>query len=528
MPKVVSKAQYRMMQGILHGKHKGTKRGDHGPPKWAIEHYDFPDYKSLPESKGKELEGGHWGHGDGNSEYHKHKTRKEYNKHHPHHGHGRNKKNKDESKKSHEKKKKSLKKTDSGYEWAAMILMDDNNRVLLGQHTDGSLAFPGGHVDSTDPDTEVTAIRETKEETGIEVQTATKIWSSKGKNKGDLYIAEKFTGSPKNSNELKNLKWHEPHEIQWEDVRDCCVKPLKYFIKYKLGKSLKGMMALESLNKNIVRQKSGVTHEITHGDALRLIGTGLFKKIKKEVEDMQDEDFRDFKLDTCTVKIRKHMNDVYSGNVVDGHKTIYQFTNKSLPEVTAALMSVFEWYLPEDEDILNTIDEKNISDDDIHGGLSALIDHYKKHNISNIYAEMENIREEIRNGVAVDVQQIEARIMKLFDKLEDVVHTIVDKHNTLKDLTEKELEEIDKKLRELQSKIDDMNKKSETVEAISVHKKNPEKILREEYSYLPRPSIEISPEGKIKITFDSEWTSLEKENFLHDLRAKVLKKEKSK
>jgi 8-oxo-dGTP pyrophosphatase MutT (NUDIX family) len=520
MPAVVSKAQYRMMQAILHGKKTSTKRGDHGPPKWAIGHYSFPDYKSLPESKGKELDGGHWGHKGDGGKYHKHGSKKEYNKHHEHHGHGK-------GSKRETKKEKSVKKDDSDLGWVAMILIDDNNRILLGEHSDGGLAFPGGHIDHTDANSEVAAIRETKEETGISVDIATKIWSSEGKDKGELYLAQKFTGEPKSSDELKKLKWYETQDIEWEKLRECCVEPLKYFIEKKLGKSLKGMLALEKLNKNIVRQKPEVTHEITHGDALRFIGTGLFKKIKSEVDGMSDEDFKDIKLDSYTVKIRKHMNDVYSGNVSDGHKIIYQFTNRSLPELTVALMSVFEWYLPEDEEVLDLIDEEKISDDDIHGGLSALIDNYKKHNIGNIYEEMENIRKEIRNGAAIDIQQVESRIMKLFDKLEGVVNTVIGKHNKLADLTEKELQEVTDKLRELQSKIEEMGKKPETIEAVSVHKKNPDKIHSNEYPYLPKPQIEISADGKIRITFDSEWTSLEKQNFLRDMRAKVLSRERA-
>lgn len=515
MPAVVSKAQFRMMQAILHGKKHSTRRGDSGPPKWAIKDYTFPDYDSLPESKGKELKGGRWGHKGDGGDYHKHKNREEYNKRHPHHGKGKHKHS--------SKKEKHAKKSDSDLGWVAMILIDDNNRILLGEHVDGGLAFPGGHVDPSDANKEMAAIRETKEETGIDVQIATKIWSAA--NNGELYIADKFTGEPKSSNELKKLKWHEVHDLDWSKIRECCVAPLKYFIENKLGKSLQAMVALENLSKNIVRQKPDVVREITHGDALRFIGTGLFKKIKKEVESMKDEDFKDIVLDVYTLKIRKHMSDVYSGSVNDGHKTIYQFTNRSLPELTVALMSVFEWYLPEDEEVLDLIDEDKISDDDIHGGLSALMDNYKKHNIGNIYKEMENIRQEIRNGAAIDVQQVESRIMKLFDKLESVMHTVVEKHNKLKDLTEKELEDIDKKLRELQSKLDSINKKPETVEAISTHNKNPEKIHRDEYPYLPKPQVEISPDGKIKITFDSEWTSLEKENFLQDMKAKVLKKQ---
>jgi hypothetical protein len=140
---------------------------------------------------------------------------------------------------------------------------------------------------------------------------------------------------------------------------------------------------------------------------------------------------------------------------------------------------------------------------------------------------METIREQMRNGMAVDLQQVEARIMKLFDKLEDVVQTISEKHNHLAEMAGTEIDELENKLRELQSKIDDMGKGPEVVHAYSAHRPNAARIHDENYPYLPRPQVEISPNGAIKITFGSDWTDLEKQNFLHDMRAKAVKREKS-
>jgi uncharacterized protein YdcH (DUF465 family) len=206
---------------------------------------------------------------------------------------------------------------------------------------------------------------------------------------------------------------------------------------------------------------------------------------------------------------------------------VYQFTNKSLPELTAALMSVFEWYMPEDESFLDSVHDDAMDDDVVHGGVQSLIENYKRHNIGNIYQEMETIREQLRNGVAVDLQQVETRIMKLFDKLEEVVQTISEKHNNLAEMAGNEIDELESKLRELQSKIDDMGKGPEVVHAYSVHRPNAARIHDENYPYLPRPQVEISPNGAIKITFGSDWTDLEKQNFLHDMRAKAVKREKS-
>jgi hypothetical protein len=169
------------------------------------------------------------------------------------------------------------------------------------------------------------------------------------------------------------------------------------------------MLALEHMQKNIIRQ-NGHVFELTHGDSLKLVGNGVFRWLRNAVAGMQDESFKDVHLDTYTLSIRKHINDVYSGRVQDGHKIVHQFVNRSLPALTAELMSVFEWYLPEDAKELELFDESKLPDDAIDGAFHEMTENYKRHNIGNIYEEVEIVREQIRNGVAVDVQQVEAAL----------------------------------------------------------------------------------------------------------------------
>ena len=499
-----------MMMAIAHGAH--VKDGPRGrPPKSVAAKYTDPG-KDAPEQSGKDS-GGTWG-----------------DKHHA------------KAKEKHEKEKKSKKDLKKSFQEfykandiaakdfmgkdkaAATIVIDNNGRILLGKHK-GGISFPGGHMDPEDMgDFALTALRELKEEANIIGRNPTKVWE--GKDRGNyvvVYLIESWTGTPKHGDDLGPLKWVEPQEIDWENLRGCCRLPLKQYIEQKLGKSLVGMIALEKLEKNIIRDKGNAVFEVTHGDALRLVGTGMFRRIREAVQGMEDEDFRDIKLDTHTVSIRRHMSDVYSGRVIDGHKVVYQFTNKSLPELTAALMSVFEWYLPEDEKELDLLDD-NLDDDTIQGGLQTLIENYKKHNIGNIYEEMETIREQIRNGVAVDLQQVEARVMTLFDKLEDIVRDVSIKHNDLAELAGKEIDDLENKLRELQYKLDDMGKMPNTVEAYTSGRPNAAKIHDENFPHLPKPQVEIEPNGKIKITFAHNWSDFEKSDFLHDLRAKVIKR----
>jgi 8-oxo-dGTP pyrophosphatase MutT (NUDIX family)/Txe/YoeB family toxin of Txe-Axe toxin-antitoxin module len=507
MPQAVSRKQFRMMQAILHGKVDESKSSGRGtPPKSVAAKYTSPG-KDAPEQHG-ENRGGSW------------------NEHH----HAKAKERVKEERKKRKKTKKELKKAFEDHyagHAAAAIVMNDNNQILLGRHSTGGLAFAGGHMDMADGDKAITALRELKEELGVTGRNPQKIWSGRlNGNDCDVFLVESFTGEPKSTDELKEPRWFDIDDIPWDDLRDCCEKPLEYFVRTKLGKSLKGMIAIEKLEKNIIRQRGNAVLEVTHGDALRLVGNGMFRKLREEVKGMKDEDFKDIHIDTYKVTIRKHMNDIYSGRVEDGHKIVYQFTNKSLPELTAALMSVFEWYVPEDENFLDMVDD-NMQDDIIHGGVQSLIDNYKRHNIGNIYQEMETIREQIRNGMAVDLQQVESRIMKLFDKLEETIHTVAGKHNDLASMAGNEIDELERKLRELASKVDEMERVPETVTAYSAHPASPAKVHDENYPYLPRPQVEISPNGKIRITFSPDWTDLEKQNFLHDMRAKAVKREKS-
>jgi len=514
VPQAVSRKQYRMMMAIVHGKAKDGPRGR--PPKSVAAKYTDPG-KDAPEDKHNDR-GGTWG-----EEHHKRAHEKVK--------HGR---------KERKKSKKDLKKAFEEYlekgrdhrsnNCAAVLVMDQHNRILLGDHNKGGLAFPGGHC-HPDEGFEEGAIREASEETGCPVRISAEIF--RGKTNGNntvVFLGEIVHGKPKDTKSDKghesmtNWKWHEMDKIPWGELRDCCKEPISDFVSKRFGKSLKGMLALEILEKNIIRQKADAVFEVTHGDALRLVGNGMFRTLKRAVAGMEDEDFKDFHIDTHTVSIRRHMSDVYSGRVNDGHKTVYQFTNKSLPELTAALMSVFEWYFPEDEDHMHMLDDANLDDDALHGGLNELIDNYKRHNIGNIYQEMETVREQMRNGVAVDLQQVEARIMKLFDKLEEVTHELTGKHNELAQAAGKDMDELEAKLRELQSKIDSVGKIPKVVEAYSSNPANKDKVHDEFYSYLSKPKIEIMPNGKITISFSEDWQDGEKENFLKDMRAKALSK----
>jgi 8-oxo-dGTP pyrophosphatase MutT (NUDIX family) len=507
------------MMAILHGKDKGktSARGDRVPASVAGKYAGRSPGDSAPDSKGKEMSGGKWGEK----------------------GHGKAKTKIDKDRIERKKRRARLRKSleayliEQGRQGAGCLVINQDGQILLGRRTDnGMWSTPGGHVDPGESFEEA-ALRELREEAGLVAREAEEI--SSGRYRGydsKTYLVKSFKGKLKSNGEMSALKFFDPHEIPWNEMTDYACDAICAAIKDRLSKSKKisDMIAYEELQKNIIRS-GGATpqntiYEVTHGDALRLIGNGTFRMLRDAVKDMGDEEFRELKVDNYTLNVRKHVNDVYSGRITDGLKQVHQFTNKSLPAVAAELMSVFEWYLPEDEKELEILDNSELDEAVIEGGLNELIDKYKKHNIVNIYTEMENIREELRHGVTVDIQQVEQRMMKLFDKLESTLLNVVDKHNMLNTDAGRSIDVLEDKLITLQEKIETMSKQPVTVDAYSSSPPDSGRVHSEYYPYLSRPNVSISPDGHVKISFDGDWTHMERENFLKDMKARVLRQAK--
>ena len=497
MPKPVSAKQRRYMHAIMNSSAGSSARGDRVPRSVASKYTNSDDGSDLPESKGKEHEGGVWG------------------------------------KKKNKKKKKDLKKAFEQYyrgSGAGVICVNSQGQILMGKDADtGKWSTPGGHVDPGET-FEQAAIRELEEETGIKAKQIHEIKALQLEgNDSKIFYCDSFSGKPKDTKELKDVQWVDAHVAADEGHQRFISKlSLKAYFDSHLVKSrdLTDMLAIELLEKNVLRGAghTDAVFEMNHGDALKLVGTGTFRWLQSHVKNMQDEDFKDINVDSYILSIRKHANDIYSGRVNDGHKTIHQFTHRSLPEICAELMSLFEWYLPEDEPVLQYLDGQHLDDDAVSGGLKQLIENYNKHQIGNIYEEVENIRREIRQGNAVDLQQCEARMMKLFDQLEKLMHDVVDKHNKLTEDAGNEVEDIEMKLRELADKIDKLGRAPQEIMAVSSNPRNPDVVHANEYMYLSKPEVTIEPSGRIRIRFGSEWTPMEKENFLQDMRARAVSK----
>ena len=393
------------MYAIMNGKKGKTSRGDSGPPKSVAAKYSGAD-KDAPESKGKELKGGRWG-----------------------------------SKGDSSKNKKKLKKALIAFmeptkrKGAGCIVINEEGYVLLGNRADtGMLSTVGGTVDPGE-NYKAAAIRELKEESGLKAKEIEKCHEGVyGNWCNQTFVVTKYSGTIMPNGEMNNLKFYPFVDIPWHNLTDYARDSLHCYINKKLKKStnIKDMITCEDLKKNLMAgmgSSSDIVFNAPHHDCLSLVGNGVFRMIRDAVLDLEPEHFRDFHVDTYNVSVRKHVDGTYSGRISDGLKQVHQFTNKNIPSLATDLMSLFEWYLPEDEAELELLDDHHLTDDIIHSGLEELVNNYKKHQVANVYTEMETIREEMRQGHAVDLQQAEKKIMQLFDKLEASIIETADKHN---------------------------------------------------------------------------------------------------
>ena len=115
----------------------------------------------------------------------------------------------------------------------------ENNKVLLIQQTDNAWGFPKGHVENNEKEQE-TAIRETKEETNLDVEIISNkkyITNYKINNEIDkeviFFLAKKTSDKiKKQDEEIKNIKWVDLTKafdiITYENTKNLYKEVLKY------------------------------------------------------------------------------------------------------------------------------------------------------------------------------------------------------------------------------------------------------------------------------------------------------------
>ena len=554
MPQFASSKQRKMMMAIIHapGKNK-TQRGDFGPPARIAQKYinnsrgmNSEQKQSLPEDLGQAGpdKGGKWEMG---GTAHKRQAIKE--------GHHKKavtthikKKLKDKAKSSKKQKayqtraaakRGKLKKSLTDFlafsdqykgKGAGAIIFNPKGEVLIGRQINGEWSFPGGHVEG-DETFEQACKREVKEETGLEINNMEFLFQDilEG-NVAYNYIARVSEDNPKmkKGKEYKDLHWLTPSQI-WENeeiggnLRSCTAEALARIMTFKKSEISEECYA--ELHKGL-SDLSDLKYEVSPSNAYKYVGNGLYRSIYDQICDMDDEGYKDIELGIYKIQIRKHVGDLYSGKLDNGQKTVYTFTMLPLKKLIIEILGLFDWQMPEDISDLDLIDRDTLGDDAINGAVNELMDNYRKYSIKNIYTEIETVKEQIRRGTNIDLQQVEQRIMKLFDKLNSEVEDISTKHSTLVNTADEEIDSLHEKLEELQRKIDEISMQPTEITAMVPNPNATDRIFKGGYYYLTKPDVDQDASGKIRFLFKSDWNEFDKENFLEDLRARIISKKK--
>jgi 8-oxo-dGTP pyrophosphatase MutT (NUDIX family) len=443
------------------------------------------------------------------------------------------------------KKVSKLIKNDSLNRFVGTIVIKDGDKVLLGKKKETDLlVIPGGHVQEDEAFFDA-AVRETKEETGIEPTKVEELYhdvfkDEEGAKQLKIYYTKDFKGKETDTDELENVKFvkidkipiHELCNYAKENIKNLILRVLDRKEYTDILKELSNGEELDPLAKQ----------DVTYGDALNIVGTKTFcyldEKIDNESEDMQNIPV----TPEISINIRKHGDDNYSGNIskTGYDRKMLNFTNMPLVLVNIAILSVLEWKMPKGltkEEITDMFTGKNIKNimnshldidkeysikEYVEEGSSLLMDRYKEEQMVEIKNQMNLIRDSLKNDSAVDLRSLETRLMKLFDRLEETVKESERKIIEIESNSRNWYNILEAKLLELKNKLLELDKKPVKAK-LEKTQVNPEEVLKKDYFFLSKPKLMKNDEERnIEFEFDSDWDYPNIKSFLNDIKGKIL------
>jgi 8-oxo-dGTP diphosphatase len=129
---------------------------------------------------------------------------------------------------------------------ATDMIIEKDDKILLitrkGETEHGKLAFPGGHVEIGEP-VEVAAIREAKEEIGLDIELLDLLGvysdpkrDPRGHYIAIVFIAKIISGELVSGSDAKDAKFYDPTQLKREEVAFDHFKIIGDYLKYKKHK----------------------------------------------------------------------------------------------------------------------------------------------------------------------------------------------------------------------------------------------------------------------------------------------------
>jgi len=293
----------------------------------------------------------------------------------------------------------------------------------------------------------------------------------------------------------------------------------------KSAKNIRGM-AIKCESAKLIKAFERLTDGMTLVDpreyygALGSVSKRVLEWLKGQVADMKANETKtiDLPVKGAKLKVRKLAGDMYSGWVVDKKGDIeHLFDRLTLPALASQVMAVYEVYNPEEDNKFEPEAPKEL--------------HTLKEEIESINAELKSLKNKKDKAI------VGKRLRVLIEDLANL-HEKVENH---KEEHQTHISDVHQKLEELRGMFkpneaappveDEQPEISDKVEAKQIGE--PEKCPDcgrnpcQCFLHLPRPVIEVRPNGCVTVMFKSEaWTTLDKLNYCKAMKYIISKKRK--
>jgi len=272
---------------------------------------------------------------------------------------------------------------------------------------------------------------------------------------------------------------------------------------------------VDSLLKAFERLTDGMTlvDPREYYGALQTVSKGILEWLSWNVKDMEINGSKTINMPVkgAKVKIRKLAGDLYSGWIIDKKGDIeHLYDRLTLPALASQIMAVYEIYTPEK-------DEKFESPQTLRS---------LREEIAEINSELKGLKNK------KDKDLVATRLKGLIESLSNLSN-MIDSHkkeaDEKHDSHQQEFSGIHQKLEELKAKLP--TPPPSAADEPQMEDKIPVKQIGEPvhcddcgccpckcFIHLPRPTIEVEPSGKVSIFFKSEFSNLDKMNWLRAMR----------